>query len=232
MIRHNPMSRHIAWDDPAPSDEAALLDEGFMRGPPPRQVPERVMLIACGALVADVQACIAAEGWWHVDIECLPARLHVHPERIAQALCVHARVATARGYGRIAALFGDCGSAGAIEALCRSEGIAMALLPHCGAMYDRRLASAGAGEVAAFYLTDFMLRHFEAMIWQPMRLDQNHELIEILFAPYERLVHLAQSEDPALDAAAVQVALRLNMPLEKRPAGPHRLTPVLQPLII
>jgi hypothetical protein len=225
------MSRHLAWDDSALPDEAALLDEGFMRGAPPRQVPERVMLIACGALAADAQACIAAQGWWHVDLEALPARLHIHPERIPQAIRARARVAIARGYGRVAALFGDCGSVGAIEAMCRNEGIAIALLPHCGAMYDRRLAESVPGEDGIFYLTDFMLRHFEAMIWKPMRLDQNHELIEILFAPYDRLVHLAQHDDPALDAAAVQVAVRLNMPVERRPAAPHRLVPVLQPLV-
>jgi hypothetical protein len=225
------MIRHLPWDDRALPAEPVLLHEGLMRAAPPRSVPDRVMLIACGALAADAGACLAAQGWSHVDIECLPARLHIRPDRLAPGIRARARVATARGYGRVAALFGDCGSGGAIEAVCRDEGIAVALLPHCGAMYDRRLAGAAPGEHGVFYLTDFMLRHFEALIWQPMRLDRDAELIDLLFSTYERIVHLAQHDDPALDAAAVRVAVRLNLPLEKRHAPPHRLLPVLEPLV-
>lgn len=221
----------LPWLDRRVPPDEVLLDAGTMRAAPPHPVPDRLLLIACGALARDAERCIGAEGWWHVDLEALPARYHVQPDRIAHAIRARARVAVARGYGGVAALFGDCGSTGAIEAACRDEGVALARLPHCGAMYDRRLATAEPGEDGSFFLTDFMLRHFEAMVWQPMRLARHPDLIELLFAPYDRIVHLAQRDDPTLDAAAVRVAVRLNLPLERRPAPPDRLVPVLMPLV-
>jgi hypothetical protein len=221
----------LPWNSLSTPPEGVMLDGGVMRGTPHHAVPERVFLITCGALMRDVHLCLERHGWWHVDTECLPARYHVRPELIGPALLARARVATARGYGRVAALFGDCGSAGAIAHFCAEEDIAVAALPHCGAMYDPRLAATEPGEDGCFFVTDFLLRHFETLVWLPLRLDTHPELVEVMFAPYDRVVHLAQVDDPALDKAALRVAVRLNMPLERRPAPPDRLSAVLAGLV-
>jgi hypothetical protein len=46
----------------------------------------RVLLIACGALAREVLALIEANGWRHLELRCLPASLHLHPDRIPDAV--------------------------------------------------------------------------------------------------------------------------------------------------
>ncbi|NDH03663.1 MAG: hypothetical protein EBY40_11160, partial [Marivivens sp.] len=42
----------------------------------------RVLIVACGALAHEITALKRLNGWDHVDLQCLPAILHNHPERI------------------------------------------------------------------------------------------------------------------------------------------------------
>jgi len=42
----------------------------------------RVLLIACGALAHEILALKSANGWTHLDLQCLPAKLHLYPEKI------------------------------------------------------------------------------------------------------------------------------------------------------
>jgi len=42
----------------------------------------RILLIACGALAHEILALKRANGWNHMDLHCLPAKLHLYPERI------------------------------------------------------------------------------------------------------------------------------------------------------
>ncbi len=55
----------------------------------------RILLIACGALAHEILALKAANGWIHMDLQCLPAKLHLWPDRIIPA--VEEAVAAARG---------------------------------------------------------------------------------------------------------------------------------------
>ena len=41
-----------------------------------------VLILACGAIAREVLAVIELNGWTHVDVRCLPAKLHSTPERI------------------------------------------------------------------------------------------------------------------------------------------------------
>jgi hypothetical protein len=218
----------LPWSDPLP-DDSVLLQTGFMRDMPEHPAPERVLLLCCGALVRDAVAALAILGAHHVDVEALPARLHSRPEQILPALRARARVGTARGYGLVAALFGDCGTQGGLAAVCAEEGIALLALPVCAAVYaSPLLAPTLAG---ALVLNDFLLRHFDALLWRPMRLDEHPELVELLFAPDQRLIHLAQAPDPALDALAIRVAVRLNRPVERHDAPASIMAANLAPLV-
>lgn len=218
----------LPWPDPLPND-AVLLQTGFMRGPPVRPAPERVLLLCCGALVRPATAALAALGAAHVDVEALPARLHSRPEQILPTLRARARVGVARGYGRVAALFGDCGTNGGLAALCAEEGVALLALPVCAAIH----APPGLADTldGALVLNDFLLRHFDALFWRPMRLDEHPELVELLFAPDQRLVHLAQMPDRALDALAIRVAVRLNRPVERYETPASAFAANLLPLV-
>ena len=42
----------------------------------------KVLLIACGALAREILALIKANGWTHIDLQCLPAIYHNKPEKI------------------------------------------------------------------------------------------------------------------------------------------------------
>ena len=218
----------LPWADPLP-DDSTLIEAGFMRPAPDHPAPERVLLLSCGALVRDAVEAIGLLGLHHVDIEALPARLHSRPDQIVPALRARARVGVARGYGRVAALFGDCGTAGGLQAMCAEEGIALLPLPVCAAVYG--LGPYATPAEGALLLNDFLLRHFDELLWRPMRLDDHPELVELLFLPDQPLIHLAQREDAALDAQAIRVAVRLNRPVERHDAPVSAMAATLAPLI-
>ena len=80
--------------------------------------------------------------------------------------------------------------------------------PHCYSFFDGNdaFAARGDGEMLAFYLTDFLVRQFDAFVWRPMGLDRHPELRDMIFGNYRSLVYLAQTDDPALDAEAARCA--------------------------
>ena len=180
----------------------------------------RVLVIACGALAREILALKALNGWEHLDLQCLPAKLHLWPDRIPDA--VEAAVAEARGrYGEIFVAYADCGTGGLLAARCAALGVAMIAGPHCYSFFDGNevFAARGDAEMRAFYLTDFLVRQFDAFVWRPMGLDRHPELRDMLFGNYERLVYLAQVDDPALDAEAARCADRLGLAYERRFTG-------------
>jgi hypothetical protein len=202
-------------------DDEALLESGVYAPPPAAPAPDRVMLIACGAVAREVLAVIGVNGWTHMDLECLPAKLHNRPERIPEALRAKARCARARGYGTILAVYADCGTGGRIDAVCAEEGIERIAGPHCYAFFDGldKFTRRAEDELDAFYLTDFLARHFETLVWKGLGLDRHPELIEMMFGHYRRLIYLAQTDDKTLDAAALRAALALGLRYERRFTG-------------
>ncbi len=198
-----------------PPDDATLTREGLdARG------GGRVLLLACGALAREILALRAANGWDHMDLHCLPADLHLHPERIPDA--VEAAVHRFRDrYERVFVVYADCGTGGLLQARCAALGVEMVAGPHCYAFFDGLEAFAGRAEdeMRAFYLTDFLVRQFDAFVWQPMGFDRHPELIAMMFGNYDRLIYLAQTDDPALDARAREAADRLGLAYERRFTG-------------
>ena len=180
----------------------------------------RVLVIACGALAREIIALRDLNRWDHLDLQCLPANLHLWPDRIPGA--VEAAVVEARPrYGRIFVAYADCGTGGLLQARCAALGVEMIAGPHCYSFFDGNAAFAARGdaEMRAFYLTDFLVRQFDAFVWRPMGLDRHPELRDMLFGNYETLVYLAQTEDRALDAEAERCAARLGLTYERRFTG-------------
>lgn len=204
--------------------EAGLAEAGPAPGG-----PGRVLVIACGALAREVLAVRDASGLRHVDLQCLPAILHNRPERIAGA--VEAAVAEARGrYERVFVAYADCGTGGALARVCERLGVEMIAGPHCYSFFERNEAFAARGEVTAFYLTDFLARQFDAFVWRPLGLDRHPELRDLYFGHYDRLVYLAQTDDPGLTALAEDAAQRLGLAFERRLTGYGDLVPALAKL--
>ena len=194
--------------------------------PPPRA--GSVLVIACGALAREILALKALNGWSHLDLQCLPAKLHLWPDRIPAA--VEAAVAEARPrYARIFVAYADCGTGGLLQARCAALGVEMIAGPHCYSFFDGNAAfeARSDAEMCAFYLTDFLVRQFDAFVWQPMGLDRHPELRDIIFGNYQALIYLAQTDDPALDAEAARCAARLGLAYSRRLTGYGDLAPAL-----
>ena len=165
-----------------------------------------------------------------MDLHCLPAKLHLHPERIPDAV---ERAVAERGadYARVFVVYADCGTGGLLQAKCAALGVEMVPGPHCYAFFEGvESFAAHDDEITAFYLTDFLVRQFDAFVWRPMGLDRHPELRDVIFGNYTKLVHQAQTDDPALRARAEECARRLGLgvriPLHRlwrpRPPSPGR----------
>lgn len=196
-------------------DDATLTERGL------RPLGQgRVLLIACGALAHEILALRRANGWDHLDLQCLPANLHLWPDRIPPA--VEAAVAAHRDdYAQIFVVYADCGTGGILADTCRRLGVEMVAGPHCYAFFEgnARFAEIAETEITAFYLTDFLVRQFDAFVWRPMGFDRHPELIAMMFGNYTKLVYQAQTDDPDLDARARKVAERLGLAYERRFTG-------------
>ncbi len=205
-----------------PLDDATLTEDGL---PPDGQ--GRILLLACGALAREVLALIRLNGWHHFDLHCLPAILHNTPDRIPRAV-EEAVQRHGDSYDRVFVLYADCGTGGELSATCERLGVEMLAGPHCYSFFEGNAAFAARDEITAFYLTDFLTRQFDAFVWRPLGLDRHPELRDLYFGNYDRLVYLAQTEDPALTAKAEQAAERLGLAFERRFTGYGDLTTALE----
>jgi hypothetical protein len=74
-------------------------------------------------------------------------------------------------------------------------------------------------EPATFYLTDFLARHFDALVIRGLGLDRHPQLLPMMFGNYRRLVYLAQTDDADLDRRAEGAAAYLGLTYERRRTG-------------
>lgn len=197
--------------------DAALAEHGLPLDP---SKAGKILLIACGALAREILDLKAANGWTHLDLTCLPAKYHLYPDKITQA--VRDAVSKHREqYSDIFVVYADCGTGGLLEAACAELGVRMIAGPHCYSFFEGndRFATTSETEITAFYLTDFLVRQFEAFIIKPMGLDRHPELRDMYFGNYEKLVYQAQTDDPVLTAKAQTCAATLGLRFERRLTG-------------
>lgn len=174
--------------------------------------PPSTLLIACGALAREITVLIRRNGWDHMTVKCLPAHLHNRPGRIPGMLRDKIRE-LGEDYDRVLVLYGDCGTGGGIDKVMAEEGAIRIEGNHCYDFYSgaAEFAKLSNQELGTFYLTDFLVRHFERLIIEGMGIDRHPQLIDTYFANYRRLVHLAQTEDAELKAMGEAAAERLGL---------------------
>jgi hypothetical protein len=184
----------------------------------------KILLIACGALGREVVQLIEWNGWRHLDVAAIPAKLHHRPEKIPEA--VRGKIRAARAgkdrYDKIYVLYGDCGTGGLLDQVLEEEGgIERISGPHCFSFFagNADFAQRAENEITTFYLTDFFCRHFESIVWKAIGLDRRADMVSFVFGNYEKLVFLAQSEDPELEQKAREIAARLGLSYERRFSG-------------
>jgi hypothetical protein len=183
--------------------------------------PRGTLIIACGALANEITALKRANQWTDVEVQCLPPELHNRPERIVPAIREQLREKRAN-YATVFIAYADCGTGGMLDALLREEG-GLERLPgaHCyeffaGSSVFNALQDAEPG---TFYLTDFLLRHYDRLVTRGLGLDRHPELAQEYFRNYRKLVYLAQNPAPEAEQQARDIAGRMGLEFEFRLTG-------------
>jgi hypothetical protein len=180
----------------------------------------QVLVIACGALAREIAALRRANHWPHLDVQCLPADLHNHPQRIPGAVREKIRANRDR-YPSIFVAYGDCGTGGELDTVLLEENVERIPGAHCYEFFagSQAFAALGIEEPGTFYVTDFLLRHFDRLVIRGLGLDRHPELIAQYFGNYRRLIYLAQLEAPERLLAARAAADRLGLAFAHRVTG-------------
>jgi uncharacterized protein DUF1638 len=168
------------------------------------------VVVACGALARHIDQ-IARRRGWDLDVRPLPPELHNRPERIRAAV---------DAVGGDVVAYADCGTRGGLDDLPRLPGA------DCYQLFGGM-----EHEPGTYYLTDFLVRSFDRIVWRGLGLDRHPELRDDYFRHYERVVWLAQRPTPALKARAEAAAESLRLPLEIRETGDGRLEHALERLL-
>ena len=168
-------------------------------------VQPRLLIIACGALAHEIIHLQKINHWSPVELQCLDAELHNQPKLIPQKL--RAVIDKNRSqYERIFIAYGDCGTGGEIDRLIKDYGKQIERLPgaHCYSFYagEERFRQLSEQQLGTFYLTDFLVEHFDRLVIKGLKLDQHRELRDQYFAGYQLVVYLSQRlDEQSLDKA-------------------------------
>lgn len=180
----------------------------------------RPLIIACGALATELREVLAHSGLVDVvEVRYLPANLHNRPEGIVPALKVHL---DGRGMRPTLVGYADCGTGGALDALLANYPDVQRLSgAHCYEFFSgsELFAQLHDEEPGTFYLTDFLAKHFTALVWEGLGLDRHEQLRDTYFGNYTRVMLLSQSDDPAVVHAGEQAAIQLGLKFEHRHVG-------------
>ena len=187
------------------------------------------LIIACGALAREIVALRTLNDWPHLVVQCLPAELHNRPEKIPAA--VRAKIQAARGrFTSIFVAYADCGTGGLLDAVLAEEGVERIPGSHCYEFFagSTQFADLAEAELGTFYLTDFLLQHFERLIIHGLGIDKHPELLPMYFGHYKKLTYLAQVPSEEKMAAGRAAAKRLGLQFETHVTGYGELATSLE----
>lgn len=181
---------------------------------------DRLLVIACGALAKELLEVVRLNALDWVEVECLPARLHNTPDLIPAA--VEERLDSALGrYREVFVGYADCGTGGMLDRVLEARGVERLPGAHCYEFFATSdvFAPLHDKEPGTFYLTDFLARHFDRLVWNGLGLDRWPQLRDDYFGNYRRLVYLSQVGSPGLVNQARAAASRLGLDFEHKPVG-------------
>jgi hypothetical protein len=180
----------------------------------------RLLVIACGAIARELIDIARLHELDGVEVSCLPADLHNRPDEIPARVREKLRAAEGR-FERILIGYADCGTGGLLDRLCEEEGVERLPGAHCYELFAGREAFAilHEEELGTFYLTDYLARHVDVLVFAGLGLDTHPELAPLYFGNYRRLVYLAQTDDAELDRRARGAAERLGLDYQRRLTG-------------
>jgi hypothetical protein len=183
-------------------------------------MPDNILVIACGALAREIETLKHANDWPHLHVQCIDAALHNTPDAIpgrVEAILEK----TAHQYAHRFVAYADCGTGGRLDAILARWDVARLPGAHCYEFYATPdvFHPMAEAEPGTFYLTDFLVRHFDRLVIDAFKLQGHPELRDMLFGHYTRVVYLAQTDDAGLREAAARAADELGLPLEIMSSG-------------
>jgi len=183
-------------------------------------------IIACGMIAREVLAVNEQLGFEHIDLKCLPADYHHHPEKIAPHMDIAIQEARDEGYENVFVGYADCGTGGELDKICKKHNVERIEGPHCFSFYmgNKVFSEADDDYLTTFFITDFLARHFETFMKRPLGLDKHPELREMYFAHYTKALYIAQTENAQLQQNAREAAEFLGLEYEYRFTGYGDLT--------
>ena len=192
----------------------------------------RVLVIACGAIARELVRIKQLNNWNHVEYQCLPADLHNTPDRIPAA--VQARIEQEQEkFDRIFVAYADCGTGGLLDKMLEPYGVDRIPGAHCYEFYagSERFHQLADEEPGTFYLTDFLVHHFERLVIRGLGLDRNPQLMPVYFGNYRRVVYLAQTNSNELQELAMAHADTLGLTYHYEYHGDDPLSLLLKPAL-
>ena len=187
---------------------------------------DKILVIACGALAKEINALIRMYNWTHLQLRYLPAKLHNEPNKIPQN--IRKNLITAQNkFSQIFIGYADCGTGGKLDNLLEEFGVQRLPGAHCYEFFssNQTFSKILEEEPGSFFLTDFLVKSFEKLIWQGLKINSHPELLNIYFRHYKRLIYLGQTENQALQTQAKEIAQRLGLNYLYRFTGYGALPP-------
>jgi len=189
------------------------------------------LVIACGALASELRAVLKGQGLADlVEVTYLPANLHNRPERIVPELEPLLDEAARQGRNVFIG-YADCGTGGALDALLERHPEATRLPgSHCYEFFSgaEQFAAMHEEELGTLFLTDFLAKHFEPLLWQGLGLDRHPQLRDMYFGNYRRVVLISQTNSPEIAAMGRAAAERLGLEFEHRHVGLEPFTAAVE----
>ena len=181
---------------------------------------EKQLVVACGALAKEIKFLLAQLGDDKIDLLFLPAILHNSPQKIVPEL--KKILAQHKGnYQSTYIGYADCGTGGMLDKLIADEKLQRLPGAHCYQFFagmdefDKMMED----ELGSFFLTDYLARHFDELVWQGMGLAKHPELLQTMFGNYKKLVYLAQTDDDGLTSMAETASKKMGLRFERRFTG-------------
>ena len=186
----------------------------------------KTLIIACGALALELSEVVSINNLKHIEVECLPASYHNSPDKIPAALEERILKHSA-DYEQIFVGYADCGTGGKVDKVCEKFGLKRLSGSHCYEFFAGRenFANIQENNIGSFYLTDFLVRHFERLVIKALWIDTHPELLNEYFGNYTQVVYLAQTDDPKLEELARKAAKKLGLKLVIKKTGYGDLEP-------
>ena len=195
-------------------------------------MPAEILVIACGAIARELVRIRGINNWDHIEFQCLPAELHNTPKKIPAA--VRAKIESEGDrFEKVFVAYADCGTGGLLDKALEEYGIERIPGAHCYEFYagSEAFHELAEEEPGSFYLTDFLVRHFERLVIKGLALDRQPQLMPAYFGNYKRVIYLAQTESEELQSMARKHAQFLGLEYSYHFHGDQPLSVVLKPVL-